>query len=125
MTLVFLGSRDPGDVDAIAEAAFSRVDSPAPVVEIEPEPVGLPRGKRPGLFALEARSPQAEALQAQVVAGLAAAGLHEPEERPVLAAPDRGAGAPGQARLAQAGGGGEAARTATEHTFAYSVRPRS
>ena len=82
MTLVFLGSRDPGDVDAIAEAAFSRVDSPAPVVEIEPKPVGLPRGKRPGLFALEARSPQAETLQAQVVAGLAAAGLHEPEDRP-------------------------------------------
>ena len=82
MTLVFLGSRDGGEVEAIAEAAFSQVDSPAPVVEIAPEPVGLPRGRRPGLYALEARSSQAEALQAQVVAGLAAAGLHEPEERP-------------------------------------------
>lgn len=82
MTLVFLGSRDPADLEAIAEAAFSRVDSPAPVVAIDPEPVGRPRGRRPGLFALEAPSPGAEALQAQVVDGLVAAGLHEREERP-------------------------------------------
>lgn len=82
MTLVFLGSRDPDEVDAIAEAAFAKVDQPAPVIEIDPEPVGRPRGKRPRLFALRARSPGAEALQAQVVAGLAGAGLYEPEERP-------------------------------------------
>jgi len=78
MTLVFLGQRDPHDLDAIAEAAFSRVDSPAPVIEIDPEPVGRPRGKRPRLFALQARSPAAGALQAQVVAGLADAELNEP-----------------------------------------------
>lgn len=82
MTLVFLGSRDPADVDAIARAAFSKVDSSAPEIEIDPEPVGRPRGKRPRLYALQGRSPGAEAVQAQVVAGLAEADLHEPEEHP-------------------------------------------
>ncbi len=82
MTLVFLGSRDEGDVRAIAEAAFSEVDSPAPVISVEPEPVGIPRGKRPRLFALSTPSRQAEALQRQVESGLVAAGLHEPEARP-------------------------------------------
>ena len=82
MTLVFLGSRDPGEVDAIAEAGFSRVETPAPVIEIDPEPAGRPKGRRPGLFALEARSPAAVELQSQVVQGLAAAGLHQPDDRP-------------------------------------------
>ena len=82
MTLVFLGSRDAAEVEAIAEAAFSQVDSPAPLVEVEPEPVRIPRGKRPRLFALATPSPQAETLQRQVEAGLVAAGLHEPEARP-------------------------------------------
>jgi RNA 2',3'-cyclic 3'-phosphodiesterase len=81
MTLVFLGSRPAADVERIAGAAFSAVDSPAPVIEIEPEPVALPPA-RPRLYALGARSEGAVGLHAQVERGLVAAGLHEAEERP-------------------------------------------
>ncbi|MDP9189721.1 MAG: RNA 2',3'-cyclic phosphodiesterase, partial [Actinomycetota bacterium] len=82
MTLVFLGYRPEKEIDAIAAAAFGGVDGPAPRLEIEPVPVGVPRGKRPRLFALDTPSPQAEALQRQVEAGLVAARFHEPEKRP-------------------------------------------
>lgn len=84
VTLAFLGSRDETEIDAIAEAAFARVDSPAPEIELDSEPVARPSGKRPSLYALEARSgsESVEAVQRQVVAGLAEADFHEPEDRP-------------------------------------------
>lgn len=81
VTLVFLGHRPLKQVDRIAAAAFSRVRSPAPSVEIAPEPVGRPSGRRPRLFALELRSPGLVELQALVERGLVEARLHEPEKR--------------------------------------------
>ena len=82
MTLVFLGMRPAADVEAIARAAFSEVDSTAPVIEIDPDPVGLPRGKHPRLYALGARSEGAVALHGQVERGLVEAGFHAAEKRP-------------------------------------------
>lgn len=82
LTLVFLGYRAVKDVDAIAESAFGGVEGRAPRMVIEPEPVGVPRGKRPRLYALGTPSPEAEALQGRVERGLVDAGFHEPEKRP-------------------------------------------
>ena len=42
---------------------------------------GAPAGSRPGLFAIEAESPGAVELQAEVESRLVAAGLYEPEKR--------------------------------------------
>ena len=82
MTLAFLGYRPEKEIDAIAEAAFGGVEVPAPAIEIDPEPVGVPRGKRPRLFVLDARSEDAVALQKQVEAGLVRGRFYEPEKRP-------------------------------------------
>jgi len=81
MTLAFLGYRPEKEIDAIAEAAFA-VDASAPEIELAPEPVGVPRGKRPRLFALDAPSEGAVALQAQVERGLVEGRFYEPEKRP-------------------------------------------
>ena len=51
VTLVFLGYQAEKDVKAIAKTAFA-VEAEAPAVELAPEPVGIPRGKRPRLIAL-------------------------------------------------------------------------
>src|SRR5918994_6932196 len=64
MTLVFLGYQAEKDIDRIAQAAL--VKAPAPEVEIRPEPIGLPKGRRPRLFALDAPSVGAVALQSGV-----------------------------------------------------------
>ena len=82
MTLAFLGYRPEKEIDAIADAAFGGVESPAPTIEFDPEPVGVPRGKRPRLFALDARSEDAVALQREVEAGLVRGRFYEPEKRP-------------------------------------------
>ncbi|MGH2984539.1 MAG: 2'-5' RNA ligase family protein, partial [Solirubrobacterales bacterium] len=50
MTLVFLGYHPEKQIERIAETALG-VDIPAPQVKLEPEPIGVPRGKRPRLFA--------------------------------------------------------------------------
>jgi RNA 2',3'-cyclic 3'-phosphodiesterase len=80
MTLAFLGYHPEKEIERIAEAAL--LEAPAPVVELAPEPVGVPRGKRPRLFALDAPSEGAVALQAGVEASLVAARFYEPEKRP-------------------------------------------
>ena len=54
----------------------------APRLELAPQPVSLPRGRRPGLFALEVRSERVAEIEAELAAALAEAGLHRPEERP-------------------------------------------
>jgi 2'-5' RNA ligase len=87
LTLVFLGWQAERDFERIAEAALGTGawETPvprAPEVELLPEPVGRPPGRRPRLFAIEARSKGAERLQAQVEARLAGAGFHKPEKRP-------------------------------------------
>ena len=70
ITLVFLGYQAEKDTKAIAKAAFA-TDAEAPAVELQPEPVGVPPGKRPRLIALGANSEETVALQA---AGGGAAG---------------------------------------------------
>ena len=80
VTLVFLGYQAEKDVKAIAKTVFA-VESEAPAVELAPEPVGIPRGKRPRLIALAANSGGTVALQKQVEERLVEGGFHEPEKR--------------------------------------------
>ncbi len=80
MTLVFLGYQPDKAIDEIAAKAL--LDAPAPEIRLEPEPVGVPRGKHPRLFAIDAPSEGAAALQARISDSLAAAGFYEPEKRP-------------------------------------------
>jgi RNA 2',3'-cyclic 3'-phosphodiesterase len=80
MTLVFLGYHAQKVVGRIAEAAL--VETPAPAVELAPDPIGVPGGKRPRLFALDARSEEAAALQRGVEERLVDAGFYKPEKRP-------------------------------------------
>jgi RNA 2',3'-cyclic 3'-phosphodiesterase len=80
ITLVFLGYQDQKDARKIAAEAFA-VEATAPPVELVSEPIGLPRGKRPRLFAIEARSDETVELQRQVEERLVAAGYYEPEKR--------------------------------------------
>jgi 2'-5' RNA ligase len=81
MTLVFLGYHPEKEIERIAEAALG-VEAKAPEMRLEPEPVGIPRGKRPRLFALDAPSEGAVALQAEVERRLVEARFYEPEKRP-------------------------------------------
>src|SRR5262245_31199877 len=80
MTLVFMGYRAEKDTDRIAEAAL--VEATAPEIRLEPEPVGVPRGKRPRLFAVDAPSEGAVAIQGEVERRLVEEGLYSPEKRP-------------------------------------------
>ncbi len=80
MTLAFLGYHPEKQIERIAEAATG-FEAEAPLVRLMAEPVPVPKG-RPRLFAIDAESPEAVALQAEVSARLERAGLYEPEERP-------------------------------------------
>jgi 2'-5' RNA ligase len=80
MTLVFLGYHPEKQIERIAEAVLG-VSAPAPEVRLEPEPVGVPRGRRPRLFALDAPSEGAVELQRQVEERLVEARFHQPEKR--------------------------------------------
>jgi RNA 2',3'-cyclic 3'-phosphodiesterase len=81
MTLVFIGYRAEKDIERIADAALG-VEAPAPEMRLEPEPVGVPHGRRPRLFAIDAPSEGAVALQGEVEGRLVEAGLYSPEKRP-------------------------------------------
>jgi 2'-5' RNA ligase len=81
MTLVFLGYHPEKQIERIAEAALG-VDTSAPEIRLEPEPVGVPRGKRPRLFALDTPSDEAVEVQSQVERRLVQARFYEPERRP-------------------------------------------
>ena len=81
MTLAFLGYHPEKQIDRIAEAALG-AETPAPEVRLEPDPVGVPRGKRPRLFAIDAPSEGAVELQKQVEKRLVEARFYEPEKRP-------------------------------------------
>ncbi len=82
VTLVFLGYQRERDVEAISEL-ISALQSPAPKLRFEPEPVPKGRSKaHPSLFALAAPSEGAVALQAELEASLVDAGFHKPEKRP-------------------------------------------
>jgi 2'-5' RNA ligase len=79
VTLVFLGGREPAEVEEIA-AQVRRSGGPAPTMRLE-DPVSLPRGRRASLFALPAPSAAASDLQGDLVDRLVAAGLYERERR--------------------------------------------
>jgi RNA 2',3'-cyclic 3'-phosphodiesterase len=81
MTLAFLGYQPEKQIERIAEAALG-VEARAPEIRLEPEPVGVPRGRRPRLFALDAPSEGAVELQSQVERRLVEARFYEPEKRP-------------------------------------------
>jgi RNA 2',3'-cyclic 3'-phosphodiesterase len=81
MTLVFLGYQAEKDSKAIAKAAFA-TEASAPAVELVAQPLGVPKGKRPRLIALDARSEETVALQREVEERLVAGGFYEPEKRP-------------------------------------------
>jgi 2'-5' RNA ligase len=80
MTLVFLGYHPEREIERIAEAAH--VDATAPEIRLEPEPVGVPRGKRPRLIALDAPSDGAVELQSRIERRLVEERFYEPEKRP-------------------------------------------
>jgi RNA 2',3'-cyclic 3'-phosphodiesterase len=80
ITLAFLGYHPERALDRIAAAATA-VEAEAPEVRLLPDPVPVPRGRRPRLFAIDAESPGAIAVQAMVEANLVEAGFYEPEKR--------------------------------------------
>jgi 2'-5' RNA ligase len=79
MTLAFLGYHPERHVDRIAAVATD-LAAAAPQVRLLRDPVPVPRS-RPRLFAIDAESDGAIALQAEVEAKLVEAGFYEPEER--------------------------------------------
>jgi RNA 2',3'-cyclic 3'-phosphodiesterase len=79
ITLAFLGHRPEKEIEGIA-AAVAESAAPAPRIELL-DPVGRPPG-RPRLFALPARSPGAEELQADLERRLVAGRFHKAEKRP-------------------------------------------
>jgi RNA 2',3'-cyclic 3'-phosphodiesterase len=82
VTLAFLGWKGEKELRRAAEIVGS-VSEAAPLLEIAPEPVALPRRRREKtLFALEARSPEAVALQSRLEERLVQAHLYVPEKRP-------------------------------------------
>jgi 2'-5' RNA ligase len=80
VTLAFLGYRPEKEIERIA-AVVGESAAPAPAIELL-DPVGRPPQGRARLFALPARSPGAEVLQAGLQERLVAARLYEPEKRP-------------------------------------------
>lgn len=79
LTMVFLGLREAAEVREIADVV-RRSGGAAPPMKLE-DPVSLPRRRRASLFALPTPSPAVSGLQEGLEDRLAAAGLHEPEER--------------------------------------------
>jgi 2'-5' RNA ligase len=81
LTLAFLGSRMPEEVEPAGAIVGESGDVPAPLMELL-DPVGRPSSKRARLWALPVLSAGGEQLQAEVSQRLVAAGLYEPEKRP-------------------------------------------
>jgi 2'-5' RNA ligase len=79
VTLVFLGEREPAEVEEIA-AVVKRSGAPAPLMKLE-DPISLPRHRRASLFALPAPSTAASDLRRGLVDRLVTAGLHDRERR--------------------------------------------
>jgi 2'-5' RNA ligase len=125
MTLAFLGHHPEEAIEEIAGAALVE-GLAAPRMRLAPEPVGVPRGRHPRLYALEAASEGAVELQGRVSASLRAAGFYEPEKRPfwphltVARVRSEGRGSKRPASVSRAPG---ALPEAFEHTF-VSVRMR-
>jgi RNA 2',3'-cyclic 3'-phosphodiesterase len=81
MTLVFLGWQAEKDISRIAEILRESAGD-APLIQLGREPISKPpRSRRPSFFALEAASPGAVLLQAEVEKQLKRARLYKPEKR--------------------------------------------
>ena len=80
ITLAFLGYLPEKEVGQLGEIV-GRLRSPAPTIELG-DPVAKPSLRRARLFALQADSPEAVALQMELEEGLVAARLFKPEKRP-------------------------------------------
>jgi RNA 2',3'-cyclic 3'-phosphodiesterase len=82
VTLAFLGWKGEKERRRAAEIVNSLLE-PAPLLELCPEPVALPRrGRDKSLFAIEARSPEAASLQSRLEEQLVDSRLYVPEKRP-------------------------------------------
>lgn len=80
VTLCFIGQRPVADVELAGEIVTAL--EPRPIeLRLGPEPVPIPGG-RPRMYALEARSEEADRLQSELSEALSDAGLHRPEKRP-------------------------------------------
>jgi 2'-5' RNA ligase len=84
ITLVFLGHRPFGEADAVA-AVLRECAGPAADLALGPAVLLPPRRARVLCAEVEDRAGALGELQSRVSAGLAAAGLHEPERRPFRA----------------------------------------
>ena len=80
LTLCFLGHIPPEDLQRAKRIVLGLEPRPVPIT-LRAGPVAKPRG-RPRIFALEADSDAAVALQAELVEALVDAGVYEPEKRP-------------------------------------------
>ncbi len=80
MTLAFLGYLPEREIDRVAEIVTAS-RAPAPQIRLEPDLVPVPRN-RPRLFAIDAESEGAVAIQYGLSERLEAARLYEPEKRP-------------------------------------------
>ncbi len=80
LTLVFLGYHPEKQIDRITEAALPPGGA-APELRFVEEPRGVPRGKRPRLYAIEAESEETVALQARISDRLEEARFYKPEKR--------------------------------------------
>ena len=80
-TLAFLGYHPEKEIAAVAAIVHATV-ADAPEIELLADPVGRPKGRRPRLFAIGARSEQTVAIQAEIEARLVAERLYKPEKRP-------------------------------------------
>jgi RNA 2',3'-cyclic 3'-phosphodiesterase len=81
MTLAFLGYTAERDVGRVA-GLLHATPGVAPEIALQREPVGRPEGRRPRLFAIDARSPETLEVQADIERRLAAERLYKPEKRP-------------------------------------------
>jgi 2'-5' RNA ligase len=80
ITLAFLGYLPEKEIAAVA-GVVNRISRAAPQIEFVREPARKPKG-RPRIFALEAVSEEAIALQADLESELAQQHLYKPEKRP-------------------------------------------
>jgi RNA 2',3'-cyclic 3'-phosphodiesterase len=81
LTLAFLGYTAERDIPRVAEILHA-TGAAAPEIGLLPQPLAVPRGRQTRLFAIDAPSEAAVALQADLERRLVAERLYVPEKRP-------------------------------------------